>query len=124
VITNGDVTATTVTDPGLQNVLELRVEKTRLWWGSVGGAAAYDVVRGSLGALRSTVGNYADPTATQICLANDRADTYWVHNEVLASGQAAWYLVRRTPGGTYDEGSPSQSGTRDAEIAASGNGCP
>jgi spore coat protein A len=124
VITNGDITASTMTDPGLQNVLELRVEKTRLWWGSIGGAAGYDVVRGNLGTLRSTGGNYADPTVTQVCLANDRGDTYLAHSELPTPGQAVWYLVRRTPGGTYDDGSVSQSGTRDAEITASGNGCP
>jgi len=124
VITSGNITASTVTDPGLQNPLALRVEKTRLWWASIGGAAGYDVVRGDLGALLSTEGDYADPAATQICLANDRGETGWVHSEIPTPGQAVWYLVRRTPGGTYDEGSPSQSGTRDAEIAASGNACP
>jgi cysteine-rich repeat protein len=124
VITNGDISSATVADTGLQNVFDLRVEKTRLWWGSLGGAAGYDVVRGDLGTLRSTAGDYADPTTTQICLANDRVDTFWVHDEAPAPGQGVWYLVRGTPGGTYDDGSPSQSGTRDAEIAASGNGCP
>ena len=42
----------------------------------------------------------------------------------LTAGDGVWYLVRAQPGGSYDTGEPSQVGLRDAEIAASGNGCP
>jgi spore coat protein A len=121
-VTNGDVTAVTVADAGLDDVLDLRVEETRLWWASVGAAPGYDVVRGSLGTLRSSGGNYA--SATQACLADNRPDTFWVHAESPSPGEAQWYLVREAPGGTYDEGVAGQSGSRDAEIASSGNGCP
>jgi hypothetical protein len=124
VITDGDISGSTVTDSGLQSVLDLRVEKTRLWWGTIGGVTAYDLVRGDLGALRSTAGNFGNPTATQLCLANDRVDTYWAQSDQPSPGQAAWYLLRGTPGGSYDDGSASQIGSRDAEITASGNGCP
>jgi spore coat protein A len=123
-IVGGDVTAVTIADAGLQSVLDLRLEKTRLWWGSVAGATSYDVVRGSLNELRASGGNFASPNATQLCLANDAASTFWVHTESSAAGQGVWYLVRARPTGSYDSGTPSQSGSRDAEIVASGNGCP
>jgi hypothetical protein len=44
-----------------------------------------------------------------------------------AAGQGDWFLVRGvTAGGagSYDSGDPAQVGSRDAGIAASGNGCP
>ncbi|HEX6850825.1 MAG TPA: multicopper oxidase domain-containing protein [Candidatus Polarisedimenticolaceae bacterium] len=124
VVTNGDVTNVTLADAGLDEVLDLRVEKTRLWWGTIGGATSYDVVRGRLDLLRAGGGNFADPFVTEACLANDRASTFWEHTENPATGQSIWYLVRSQPGGTYDSGAPTQSGSRDAEIAASGQGCP
>jgi cysteine-rich repeat protein len=123
-ITNGDITSVTISDAGLQANLDLRVEKTRLWWANAPGATSYDVVRGSLDQLRSTAGNFASPLVTQLCLANNRVESSWAHTETPSAGQGLWYLVRAQPAGTYDSGSASQSGSRDAEIAASGNGCP
>ncbi len=123
-ITNGDITSISINDGGLQSLLDLRVEKTSLWWANAAGASSYDVVRGSLDQLRSTAGNFASPLVTQLCLANNRADTYWLHTETPAAGQGVWYLIRAQPGGTYDSGAPSQSGSRDTEINSSGNGCP
>ena len=75
-------------------------------------------------ALRSTGGNFASPTVTQLCLANNRTGTDWVHTDTPPAGQGVWYLVRSQPGGSYDSGASSQSGSRDPEIAASGNACP
>ena len=123
-IVSGDMTSALIGDAGLQSRLDLRVEKTRLWWANSAGATSYDVLRGSLDQLRSTAGNFASPLVTQLCLANNRADTYWLHAETPAAGQGVWYLIRAQPGGTYDSGAPSQSGSRDAEVAASGNACP
>jgi len=123
-VTNGDITSMSINDAGLQTSLGLRVEKTRLWWANVAGATTYDVVRGSLDTLRSTGGNFASPTVTQLCLANNRTGTDWVHTEAPPAGQGVWYLVRSQPGGSYDSGASSQSGSRDPEIAASGNACP
>ena len=100
------------------------MEKSRLWWGSIPGATSYDVVRGSLGQLRATGGDFASSLVTQLCVANNQTATFWVHTETPAAGDGVWYLVRGAPTGTYDSGSASQSGSRDAEIAASGNGCP
>ena len=124
VITNGDVTSVNPADGGLTNELALRVERTRLWWGTVGSSATYDAVRGSLSSLRSSGGNFASPATTQACLVNDEAETFWVHTEMPAAGDGTWYLVRKSVAGTYDEGVPAQAGSRDAEIASSGSGCP
>jgi len=124
VVTTGDITSVTISDAGLQSRLDLRAEKTRLWWGSVAGAASYDVVRGSLVPLRTSGGNFSLTNVTLSCAANNSASTFWLPMDTPASGQGFWYLVRSQPTGTYDSGAASQSGSRDAEIAASGNGCP
>jgi hypothetical protein len=45
----------------------------------------------------------------------------------VPAGQGFWYLVRAESCGgnaSYNSGSPSQIGSRDAEIAASANACP
>lgn len=123
-VVNGDITSVTIADAGLTSVLDLRVEKTRLFWGTVAGATSHDVLRGSLAALRSTGGNFASPTVTQLCLADNRPETFWLHTEAPLPDDGVWYLVRSNPGGSWDSGAPRQAGSRDAEIAASGNGCP
>ena len=60
------------------------------------------------------------------CAENDGTDTKSFVNDSGAGG--VYYLVRGVTfacgHGTYDDGSSSQAGSRDAEIAASGNGCP
>jgi cysteine-rich repeat protein len=124
VITDGDVSSVNPADAGLTEELALRVERTRLWWGTVGTGDTYDLVRGSLSGLRSSGGDFASPATTEACLADNREETFWVHAESPAVGEGAWYLIRKAAGGTYDEGVPSQSGSRDAGIASSGNGCP
>ncbi len=123
-VTNGDITNVTITDLGLSQVLTLTVQRTRLWWGTVGAATGYDVVRGDLNQLRANGGDFSDPLATRICLANNLPATSLEDASNPLAGEGLWYLVRSQPTGTYDSGEPSQSGSRDAEIAASGNGCP
>jgi spore coat protein A len=124
VLVAGDILSVALADAGLHTALELRAEESRLWWGSIAGATSYDVVRGSLAALRSSGGNFASPTVTQLCAANNRTETFWIPAETPAPGEGVWSLVRSQPGGSYDSGAASQSGSRDAEIAASGNACP
>ena len=117
VITNGDVTAVTVSDPGLSSPLTLLLRRSSLWWSTVPGATGGDVVRGDLGTLRSSGGNFT--TATQACLANNRSQTLLEETSSPSSpGAGWWYLVRGTPGGSYG------SAERDAEIGASPNACP
>jgi hypothetical protein len=97
----------------------------RLAWGAVVGASAYDIVRGSLVTLHTSGGDFA--LSTGACLQNDLAATTLDDGSPAGAGQGYWYLVRAVNcggSGSYDSGAPSQVGSRDAEILASGNACP
>ena len=90
-------------------------------------ASAYDVMRGEIGPLQTTGGNYAVPAVTRTCLANDSATTSAPDPLIPVAGKGFWYLVRPIDtwgNGTYDTGYSSQVDLRDDEIAASGNDCP
>lgn len=107
----------------------LRVARTGetadLTWTTVVGADAYDAVRGDLGLLRGTAGDFS--AATDACLADDRAATWLADPAVPSLGGGVWYLVRPVNcagAGTYDTASAAQSGSRDVEIAASPSACP
>jgi hypothetical protein len=94
-------------------------------WPAVPGATAYDVVRGSLATLRQTGGDFT--ASTTACLADNVATPPVQDSTPVGVGDAFWYLTRAVSGttvGTYDEGSASQQGSRDAEIAASASSCP
>jgi len=94
-------------------------------WSALATAQSYDAVRGSLNTLRSSAGNFT--TSTAACLANDIAASPVTDSSVPTTGTGFWYLVRGgncVGAGTYDESAASQSGSRDAEIAASPNACP
>lgn len=94
-------------------------------WTPIAGANVYDLVRGSLGVLASSHGDFS--LATSACLGNDLLATSQSDAAVPYPGQGYWYLVRGVNcagPGTFDSGAPSQSGSRDAEIQASGHACP
>jgi hypothetical protein len=97
-----------------------------LSWTPVSGATGYDVTRGSLVTLRSSLGNFT--TATTNCLGNDLAGTSVNDLQGLPTGQGYWYVLRAVScggGASYnDSGPPDQVGPRDAGIAASGLACP
>jgi len=96
---------------------------TDLNWSTASGASSYDVIRGTLSVLRG--GGFA--TATDVCLGNHVADTFLSDTHVPAEGDADWFLIRAfnpCGTGTYDDGTPSQSASREAGIAASPNACP
>ena len=96
---------------------------TSVSWTTGGAAVPFDVVRGNLVTLRTTVGNFAAATTT--CLANDTMSSSLMDANDPPDSGGFWYLVRGGNGaGTYDSGSPSQIGSRDAEILASGLACP
>ncbi|HEX4823993.1 MAG TPA: FG-GAP-like repeat-containing protein [Candidatus Polarisedimenticolaceae bacterium] len=99
---------------------------TRLQWLSIPGATSYDVVRGVLSSLRSSAGNFT--TSLDQCTANDASGLLVDTTGAPPAGDGWYFLVRGTLGscsaGSYDDGSPSQSGFRDGEIAASGVACP
>ena len=95
-----------------------------LSWGTVPAATGYDVVRGSLFELQAGGGNFT--LATQSCLVNDQPETALLDPDVPIPG-GAWYLIRPANcggAGTYDDGSASQVGERDAEISSSAAACP
>ncbi|HEX4826183.1 MAG TPA: kelch repeat-containing protein [Candidatus Polarisedimenticolaceae bacterium] len=97
----------------------------RVSWYLLPEATSYDVVRGDLGILRSSGGNFA--AATTACLANDTPVSTSFDPTVPAVGQGFWYLARSgRPGeaSTFDSGAPRQVASRDAGIAASGASCP
>jgi hypothetical protein len=92
-----------------------------------GGAAWHEVVRGTLAILRSSLGDFA--MATQECVGDNVTSPTVVvpGTPAPASGDGYWYLARRVNckgNGTFDSGAPSQSGSRDPEVSASGMECP
>ncbi len=112
------------TPAGVEN---LRVSgggsSTTVTWNPAGSATGYDVVTGRMGTLRSSAGNFA--IATDQCLIQNSASATVTDSSMPAPGDAIWYLARaRNCGpGTYDSGSASQQGVRDAEIAAAISTC-
>ena len=94
-------------------------------WTSQLTATSYDVVRGDVGTLRASGGDFI--AAIDSCVAND-----WTATSVTASGPPLtgggfFYLVRGSNCGgvgSYDSGSGDQIGLRDAEIDASVLACP
>jgi hypothetical protein len=89
-------------------------------------ATGYDAVKGNLGPLRASQGNFA--VTTKACIGNDLGATFLQDGEVPPASGGLWYLVRPvnacSGAGTYDSEGTSQNGSRDAEIAASSNACP
>jgi len=95
-------------------------------WTPLAGGQAGDLVRGRISSLASSGGNFT--AATEICLGNDQAGRSVSDGGKPPSGDAYWYLAREvnvcSGPGTYDEGTSSQQGSRDAEIAAAPGACP
>ena len=105
--------------------LTLAVTRQRLSWTGTAGAVGYDVVRGDLGVLHGTSGDFT--AATEECLADNHPTTLLSYSTDPAPGEAFWFLVRSVTGsgnGTYDSEGSMQAGTRDAEIDASPVSCP
>jgi hypothetical protein len=108
------------------DALTLFVESDSLLWTRPNQAprAEFDVVRGDLGSLLDTGGDFT--VATLDCLAEDRGSAFMDFGDDPAPGEGFWMLVREViegAGGTYDEPSGSQIGFRDAEIDAAAGSC-
>jgi hypothetical protein len=98
---------------------------TSFGWSTVEGATGYDAVKGTLSALRATAGDFG--AATTECLGSSIGAGPVSDDDLPASGDALWYLVRPrncAGAGTYDSDGPAQAAPRDAEIAASPAACP
>lgn len=97
-----------------------------LSWTPLQSASWYDVVGGKLSSLRASRGNFS--VSTDQCLTSKTVSTSSGDpSQTPGPSDGVWYLVRGSNckgRGTYDTGQPSQIGSRDAEIAASGHDCP
>jgi len=96
----------------------------QLDWSLLPDATVYDVVRGELGLLRASAGDFA--AATVECIANDESSGPIVFEGDPPLDDADWFLVRGAScgNGSYGSGAGSQSGPRDAEIEVSVDPCP
>jgi hypothetical protein len=94
-------------------------------WTTIAGATGYDVVRGGLGSLRISGGNFS--TAVDECTADNLAALSVTSAGTPATGNGYFFLVRAVNcggNGTYDTGAPSQVGLRDAEVNSAAMACP
>ncbi len=100
-------------------------EGTRLDWTALPGATAYDVVRGDLGTLALSGGDFG--SAVTGCDARRIAASTLLTTLTPSPAGGFFYLVRGAncgAAGTFDSGGPGQAGSRDGEIAGSPNRCP
>jgi hypothetical protein len=105
--------------------IHLSVGASALSWTPVGGARAYDVVRGDLATLQASGGDFS--VATEACLGNDLEATSLDYSDQPPAGGGWWFLVRGICAEgpmTYQSLAGNQGGVRDEEIEASGVACP
>ena len=97
---------------------------TRFNWTSPLSSSFHDLVRGDLGTLRATGGDFA--VSTSACGGNDLARSTFLLSEASpAEGAGFFYLLRGTSlqcRGTFDDATPILS--RDAGVASSDSSCP
>jgi hypothetical protein len=102
------------------------VSRTTLDWEAAASAGSYDVVKGSLGTLRS---KRSFTPSVLGCLVNDGAAARRASDSATPSaGQGFWYLVRGVRAGvgpgSYATGDAGEAPERDAQIAAASSRCP
>jgi hypothetical protein len=112
----GDYTGT----PPVESIT-LDVSPDTLTWCEQPPVTFYDVVRGDVGRLSVTGGDFS--VATEECLGANVAGTSLPYSVAPFTGKGFWFLAR-PDGDTYDSNYPSQVAGRDAGIAASGADCP
>lgn len=102
----------------------LTVDDGEISWTAVDSATGYDLLRGDLGTLRQSGGDFT--AATRRCLADDSASPRISYGGVPKPGEAFWFLVRAvtpTQAGSFDSDGAGQVGSRDAEIEAAPSAC-
>jgi hypothetical protein len=103
--------------------LKIAADKAFWTWTKPARAGTYDVVRGSLTALRAAAGNFG--SSSPVCVASDPNGPSASDATVPVLGGALYWLVRVTEcgglEGTWADGHPSQAGSRDGGLAAA---CP
>ena len=103
-------------------LVEEDLGSTMLEWTGHTDAISYDVVRGDLGTLRRTLGDF---TTVEECLADNMPGLSLRHWGTPAVGSGSWYLVQPVGcagPGSFDEA--NQTGSRDPEVAAAPAACP
>jgi len=102
-----------------------------LLWDVYGSTAPVDVVRGDLGALRGSGGQFAG--TVQTCLLSHARDYRVIDTAQPAAAQAFYYLVRagdmspdcaRSWGTGVPQEAPGAGGDRDADLASDPATCP
>jgi pimeloyl-ACP methyl ester carboxylesterase len=105
--------------------LRLELAGSELRWPASSGAIGYDVVRGNLGPLLASGGDFAASGAQ--CLADNLVPTTLEDPDLPASGAGFWYLLRvvySSAGGTGSYDVAGTGNTRDAGLAAAPGSCP
>lgn len=96
-------------------------------WTPVPGATRYDVIRGSLGRLRSSDGDFSQSVTACIRHDYEGGTTVPWYPSIDSDPTATWYLVRGKNSlcaGSYDSDGPGQVGARDEEIGSAVYPCP
>ena len=94
---------------------------TLLSWDEQPEAQSYCVVRGDLGVLRATGGDFTLSIVQE--LASHTTETSLLFSGTPEPGEGYWFLVKDNPAGTFDTGCPSQVDSRDDEIMDAGDIC-
>lgn len=93
-------------------------------WPVVPGADRYDLGKGWMSTLRGSGGDFS---ASMGACSNDLVTRRIGDPQAVPAGDGMWFLVRAQNckgNGTWDDGGPGQSGSRDAGMAASPYACP
>jgi hypothetical protein len=105
--------------------ITMSVDRTRLFWTTVNGADAYDILWGDLENLRSDGGDYTN--AVGGCVVDNHPETEIPYAIEPPPGTGSWLLVRGATGTTtltYNALTESQFEDRDVGIEASLASCP
>jgi hypothetical protein len=91
--------------------LRLAADRQSISWASNGSSGLFDVVKGDLGVLRASAGDFGAAT----CFENDLTALSTTDPALPAAGEAIYYLVRCN-GGTWSDG--TQRGNRETTLVA------
>jgi hypothetical protein len=110
--------------PDACGIIVVLDDDTVRWAHEMPSDMTFDVVRGDLGVLRASSGDFT--AATNACLADNASGLSVPSGAAPEAGQGFWYLVRANvaAGGSYGDSSSRNVGSRTEEIQASTASCP
>jgi len=126
-VSNGMLASQAVVQVKRQVVL-LEMDYQGLKWPEMEGAIGYDVVRGDIGILKGTLGEYE--LAIAECVADDWQSTSLPYTQEPLPGEAFFYLMRPVRAGgprsydAYEFGASRQFASRDPGIGQAFDNCP